>query len=100
MNYRAHLDRDLRLAVLKILNGEAGYRLNSAALSAVLDGLGYRRSRANLHSHLRFLQEAGGVAIRAVDEGHIVVATLTQAGREHVEARAMLEGVAPAEPDE
>ena len=100
MNYRAHLDRDLRLAVLKILNGEPGYRLNSGALLTLLDSFGYRRSRANLHGHLRYLEQVGGIALALVkDHDDILIATLTQAGREHLEARALLEGVAPTDPD-
>jgi DNA-binding HxlR family transcriptional regulator len=89
---------DGRLLVLKELAKQTDGRSNDVVLGRVLDAFGYRRSRDWLRTQLRRLEELGAVRIDAVDT--VMVATLRKAGRDHVERRAVIEGVSrPADED-
>ncbi len=98
MNFDAHLKQDARLVILKELAKQGDYRLNETILVEVLDAFGYRKSRDWLRAQLRALQESGAVTL--IEAGTILVATITQAGLDHVERRRQIDGVARPSPEE
>lgn len=83
---------DARLLVLKELARQADGRLNDVVLERVLDTYGVRRSREWLRTQLRALAELGAIGV--AEAGALLVAELRRAGRDHVERRAVLDGVA------
>lgn len=67
-------------------------------LQKVLDIYGIRRDRDWVATQLRKLEALG--AVELVQAGEMLVAKLARAGRDHIEERAIIEGVArPAEID-
>ncbi|WP_242095484.1 hypothetical protein [Sphingomonas sp. CROZ-RG-20F-R02-07] len=89
---------DARLMILRELATQTDGRSNDLVLDRVLDAYGVRRSRDWLRTQMRKLAELE--AIRIEDVGTLLVATLRKAGREHVERRAVIEGVSrPADED-
>ncbi|MES2755598.1 MAG: hypothetical protein V4659_13160 [Pseudomonadota bacterium] len=92
------LTQDARLVILRELSKQRDARLNEVALIRALDVFGFRRSRDWVRTQFNVLAELG--AIRVTEVGDFKVATLRQAGRAHVDRRALLEGVArPADDD-
>lgn len=89
---------DAKLIILRELSRQMDARLNEVVLARVLDVHGVKRSQAWLRTQLGALAELGAIRVEAM--GEVRVATLRQAGRAHVDRRALLEGVAaPADPD-
>ena len=88
----AAIARDARLAILKELAKQVDGRLNDQAMTHVLDVIGVRRSRDWVRTQLRALAELD--AVRLIDAGELLVAELTATGRDHVERRIIIEGVA------
>lgn len=92
------IDEDARLIILRELAAQADARLNDVVLHRVLDAQGVRRSRDWLRTQLTRLEELD--AVRVTQIGTVTVAELRRAGRDHVERRALLTGVArPADED-
>lgn len=88
-----------RLCILKELVRQTDGRANDAVLSRVLDIFGIRRSREWVRTQLRKLEELDAIRIVRVGE-NALVAELTRLGRDHVERRQIIEGVArPSEDD-
>ena len=83
--------QDARLIALQELARQIDARLNEAALARVLDVMGIRRSREWLRTQLRALEQLDAVRIEEV--GGLFVAALTRQGRDHVERRAVIDGV-------
>lgn len=79
------------MMILRELAGASDGRSNDIVLLRVLDAYGVRRSRDWLRTQLRRLVELD--AIRVDTMASMAVATLRQAGRDHVEGRALIEGV-------
>ena len=89
---------DARLIILRELAAQTDGRLSDMALAPVLDAYGVRRSRDWLRTQLRRLEELG--AVRIGEMAAVMVATLRQAGRYHVDRRGVIEGVSrPADED-
>lgn len=89
---------DARLIILRELALQVDGRSNDLVLDRVLDAHGVRRSRDWLRTQLRALAELE--AVKLSEAGSLLVATLRRAGRDHVERRAVIEGVArPADED-
>lgn len=89
---------DARLLILRELARISDGRSNEVMLGRVLDAHGYRRSRDWLRTQLRALAELDG--IRVEELGDVMIAGLRKAGRDHVERRIVIEGVArPADLD-
>lgn len=89
---------DARLMILRELAAQTDGRSNDVVLDRVLDAYGVRRSRDWLRTQLHRLAELEAVRVQTV--GTVMVATLRQAGRDHVERRGVIEGVSrPAEED-
>jgi len=96
-DYESFLAADARLTVLKELSQQTDGRLNEALLVRVLDAFGHRRSREWVRTQLRKLDELGAVTLS--DVGTVLVAEITRAGLDHVERRAVIEGVAKPSPE-
>lgn len=91
MNYADSYAADARLCMLKELASQIDGRLNEAVLMHVLDAFGFRRTRDWVRTQLRLLDELG--AVRITEAGTVMVAALTKLGRDHVDRRAVIEGV-------
>lgn len=83
---------DARLCILKELARQTDGRLNEVGLQHVLDVFGIRRDRDWVRTQMRALEALGAVSLTEV--GTVLVATLRALGRNHVERRAIIEGVA------
>lgn len=90
------LAADARLLILRELAQVTDARANDLVLDRVLDAAGYRRTRAWLRTQLHALAELEAVKLTIVGEGEgtLLVAELRRAGRDHVDRRAVLDGVA------
>jgi len=97
-DYRDHFDRAARLAILAELARQADATLNALLIGQMLDAFGPRKPAAWVETQLMRLADLGAVRLRTADLpglGEVTVASLTRAGRDHVERRALLAGVAP-----
>lgn len=91
MNYAEEIAADARLCMLKELSVQVDGRLNEVGLMRVLDTFGIRRNRDWVRTQLRQLDQLG--AVRITEAGTVMVAALTKLGRDHVDRRAVIEGV-------
>lgn len=101
MSFRADaaeaLTLEARLAILAELAEQRDETLNVLSITRVVDALGIRRSREWVDTQLNKLEELGAITLRHSELagiGRVTVATLTTAGRDHVERRGLLAGVA------
>ena len=86
------LTPEARLIVLRELAQAGDGRSNDLVLARVLDAHGVTRSRDWLRTQLRALAEIGAIGVREV--GTLLVAELRALGRDHVERRRVIDGVA------
>ncbi len=86
------LTQDARLTILKALAQEANATMNETILTKVLETFGHTRSRDWVRTQIQKLAELG--AVRTVQAGTVVIATLTQSGLDHVERRSIIAGIA------
>jgi hypothetical protein len=87
-----------RLRILKELAGQTDGRLSDLMLQKVLDVYGFRRDRDWVRTQLRKLEALGAVELTSA--GETLIAKIARPGRDHVEERAVLVGVArPSEVD-
>lgn len=91
-NLQEAIAADARLVMLKELAVQVDGRMNEASLTRVLDVFGINRSRDWVRTQLRALEQLGAVSL--VEAGSVLVASLTRLGRDHVERRQIVEGVA------
>lgn len=92
MSYRTHVDADLRLCLLRVLAETPGCRTNASILQDAVNALGHNASRAQVVAALSYLESLSAVTLEAV--GPVTVATLTDAGGDHLARRgAALPGV-------
>lgn len=93
--YRAFLDADRRICLLRSLCGMPGSRANHLVLYEVLAGLGHGVSRDQLLADLAWLAEQGLVACDCLKPGGngCTVATLTPRGLDVALGRAVVPGV-------
>lgn len=97
MSFDTYLTEDARLVVVRELARQTDGRLNETLLTKVLDTFGHRRSRAWLRTQLRAMADVGAISI--TEAGSVMIATITQAGLDHVERRAVIEGIARPSPE-
>ncbi len=83
---------DARLMILQELARQTDGRLTDLLLRRVLDVYGIRRDRDWVRTQLRKLEALG--AVELAPAGEALVARLTRAGRDHVEERGVIEGIA------
>ena len=82
----------LRLCALRLLAEASRYRANESLLSALLHEWGLVASRDRLRGELAWLREQGLVAIEEIDG--VMIATLTERGRDAASGAAKIPGVA------
>lgn len=91
-DYDTFMAEDARLVILKELAKQTNASLNETILQKVLETFGHTRSREWVRTQLRKLEELGAVAL--VPAGTVMIATLKQAGLDHVERRSLIDGIA------
>lgn len=91
MSFREAQNADARLIILKTLTEELDYSLNENLLTHALEAYGHHRPREYVRDQLRWLAEMGAVTL--IEAGTVMVGTITQRGRDHVELRTAIEGV-------
>jgi hypothetical protein len=82
---------DARLMILKELRKQVDGRLSELLIRRVLDVYGVRRDRDWIVTQLRKLEALGAIELQ--DAGDILVARILPAGRDHVDERAVMEGI-------
>lgn len=98
MTYEDSVAQDARLIILRELGSQIDGRLNEVPLQRVLDAFGIRRSRDWVATQMRRMSEVG--AVRVEQAGTVLVAALTKHGRDHLERRAIIEGISrPSDED-
>jgi len=98
VSYVHKLEEDARLCILKELSFQVDGRLNEIALMRVLDAFGITRPREWVRTQLLALDQLG--AVNVSEAGTVMIASLTKLGRNHVERRAIVDGVArPSDED-
>lgn len=97
MSYNDFVTADARLVILRELSRMTDGRLGESILFQVLDTFGHNRSRDFVRTQLRALADVGAITI--TEAGSVMIATITRAGLDHVERRAVIEGVARPSPD-
>lgn len=95
--YAEHMAADARLIILRTLHADTSGTLNEVLLTRALETFGHRRSRDYVRTQLRTLADLGAVTIR--EAGTVMIATLTRLGEDHVERRAVIEGVLRPSPE-
>lgn len=89
---------EARLVILKALGAFADETLNSSMLAAELATYGINRERAWVHDELRYLRDMGAVTL--AEAGSVLIATLTEKGRRHLDRHVAIEGVKrPSRPE-
>ncbi|MDZ7894999.1 MAG: hypothetical protein U5M50_08665 [Sphingobium sp.] len=97
MSYDETVAEDARLIILKELAAQVDGRMNEVGLTRVLDAFAIKRSRDWVRTQLVKLQVLD--AIRVSEMGTVMVAELRSLGRDHVERREVIMGVArPSDP--
>lgn len=89
--------QDARLIVLRALSDDTDGRMNEVILLRILDTFGHRRSRDWLRTQLRHMEELG--AIKNSEAGSVFISQILQLGQDHVERRAIIEGIARPSPE-
>lgn len=90
-DYETFMAEDARLVILRELAKQTNASLNEAILQKVLETFGHKRSREWIRTQMRKLDELGAVTI--LEAGTVLIATLKQAGLDHVERRSVIDGV-------
>lgn len=99
MSLASIMEKEARLVVLRTLSEQPDRRLNSSLLRDDLaDRWAINRSRDWLHVQIAYLADIGAVLV--VDVGSVKIATITGRGLDHVEGRAILDGVKRPSPPE
>lgn len=80
-----------RLYILRELAKQSDGRLNDLSLRLALDMYGIRRDRDWVRTQLRKLEALGAIELNAA--GEMFIARIVRAGRDHLEERAVIEGV-------
>jgi hypothetical protein len=83
---------DARLVILKALAAEPRWSLNETLIQAQLETYaGIARPREWVRQEMRWLEEMGAVV--NTEAGSVLIATMTERGRDHVERRTVIEGI-------
>ncbi len=93
MNFKERLKRDQRLAVLQVLEQDAGYSHNEQILQMALDATGHKVSSDRVRTLLAWLEEQDLVEIDREGVRDLWVVKLTGRGIDVAQGRALCEGV-------
>ncbi len=91
-NFNKHMEEDARLVMLKELAAQTNYSLNDKILQAVVEAFGHNRSRDWVKTQLRAMADLGAVTL--TEAGTSLIATITDAGLDHLLRRRVIEGIA------
>ncbi|EFO30947.1 putative bacteriophage protein GP26 [Roseibium sp. TrichSKD4] len=97
-SYKDFADQNIRLIILRALAPETDYSLNGDMVLANLERFGHFKSLDYLRAQLSWLQDEAG-AVRVLEQGSTVVATLTRRGQDHVERRTVIPGIQRPSPE-
>lgn len=95
--FKDHIARQRRLALLTTLSESAHYEVNEYTLEAVLDDMGLGVSNVALRADFARLAEQELLDTRTV--GGVTIARLTQHGLDVAHGKARAEGVARPRPE-
>ena len=96
--YSDHFDAEVRLIILKALDGEPAKALNDSLLMVVLSEFAIRRDRDYLRTQLLWMENSAG-AVRLTQAGTSIIAHLTETGANHLMRVTNLSGIkAPSLP--
>ena len=98
VSFEEHSARDARLIILRGLAEQPDGRMNETLLTKLLETFGHYRSREWVRTQLHKLRELG--AVKLIEAGSVLVASITRAGLDHVERRSYIEGVDRPSPAE
>lgn len=90
--YKDWMDENVRLIILKELASQDDPSLNVFILGKVLESFSYKKTPDYIRNQLLWLEKQAG-AVRTAVVGSEMIATLTKAGRWHVERRHLLSGI-------
>jgi Fe2+ or Zn2+ uptake regulation protein len=91
------VSEDRRLAILRILEGSAGYRANLYLIQRLLAGIGHATSLDTINTDLAWLAEQGLLELESV--GGVSIPQLISRGLDAACGRAIVPGVARPMPD-
>lgn len=86
-----------RLAILRFLEGDPSYKLNTSVLQTALDAIGLTCSRDCVATEVAWLVEQGLVGSQGM-LGSVTVVSLTPRGADVAAGRAVIPGVKRPEP--
>lgn len=92
--YSDHFDAEVRLVILKALDGENAKAMSDSLLLVVMKEFAIRRSRDYLRNQLLWLEETAG-AVRLTQAGTAIIAHLTERGADHISRDGLIIGVKP-----
>jgi hypothetical protein len=93
---KERLAADARLQILRELAAQNDGRLSILPLQRALDVYGIKRDRDWIFTQLRKLEALNAIDIQMA--GELPIARIARAGRDHLDERAVIEGVTrPAE---
>lgn len=92
MSFSALLAEDRRLAILRILEGDARYSTNDSVMQSALDRIGHSVSREMVRSDFSWLADLGLVELEQVADT-VHVARITGRGIDVAHGRASVPGV-------
>lgn len=93
---KERLAADARLQILRELAAQTDGRLSILPLQRALDVYGIKRDRDWIFTQLRKLEALDAIEIQMA--GELPIARIARAGRDHLDERAVIEGVTrPAE---
>ena len=94
MNWETWNDQQRRLIILTALSEEADETMTDAVAQRYLERHAYRRGIDEVRADLSWLADAGALAVVEADGVEAVIVRLLRKGREHVDRRVFIEGVA------
>ena len=97
--YQQHYDAEARLVILKALAEQADYTLPENILVMTLQTFGFNRGREYVRNQLNWMKDTAG-AVKLRTPGAAVIATITEAGLDHVQGRRVLDSIKRPSPPE
>lgn len=85
-------DGHVRLAILRLLDGQPGYCANDSVLHDAVNALGLSATRDQVRNHNAWLQEQRMVTMQLAGSG-LQVVTLTERGADVANGRSVIAGV-------
>ena len=86
-----HMNKALRLAILRLLAAAPGYKANSSVIHTSVNSMGFHVSRDRVQGQLDWLEEQS--LTNGQKMGELVVAEITARGMDVAEGMAFVTGV-------